>query len=148
MKINSPVEADSILLNETAFNIIMGSTLGRWTPKNSPLAALMLQNNKIGDKGAQYLAGALKHNSSITQLNVDWNEIGVEGVKHFAKQKGAGDLGAQYLAEELKIDKSLVRLNRKGNRKSNTGVQLLGNALKQNSSIIESKLANWDPNTC
>ncbi|CAF1691539.1 unnamed protein product, partial [Adineta ricciae] len=48
------------------------------------LTTLKFQNNCIQDEGAEYLADALRINTTLTKLVVDDNFIGNEGVKHFA----------------------------------------------------------------
>lgn len=40
---------------------------------------LDLLNAGIGDKGASELAEALKTNTALKELNLQWNNIGVEG---------------------------------------------------------------------
>ncbi|CAF1337511.1 unnamed protein product [Adineta steineri] len=60
---------------------------------NKTLTQLCLSNNKIGDKGAQYLSEALKKNTALTTLDLSYNQI--------------GNKGAQYLSEALQ--KNTVR---------------------------------------
>ncbi|CAF4881845.1 unnamed protein product, partial [Rotaria socialis] len=55
------------------------------------LTYLSVDNNQIGDSGAQYLAEGLKVNKSLKELYLHNNQI--------------GDNGAQNLAEALKINK-------------------------------------------
>ncbi|CAF1456464.1 unnamed protein product [Adineta steineri] len=48
------------------------------------LTTLDLQNNQVGDEGAQDLANALQINKTLTILDLGCNQIGAKGVKHLA----------------------------------------------------------------
>ncbi|KAF9992191.1 hypothetical protein BGZ80_008662, partial [Entomortierella chlamydospora] len=64
---------------------------------NSTLAILIMNNNSIGDNGAQALSEALKTNSTLTTLSL-WHD-------------SIGPNGAQALSEALKANSTLTTLN-------------------------------------
>ncbi|KAG0028721.1 hypothetical protein BGZ82_008269 [Podila clonocystis] len=56
---------------------VLGETaLGKALKTSSTLTILYLQNNSIGDNGAQRLSEALKTNSTLTTLDLWGNSIG------------------------------------------------------------------------
>ena len=95
---------------------------------DSSLMRLSLNNNQIGDLGAQALAGALPQNSSLTVLDLGSNQI--------------GDLGVQALAGALPQNSSLTGLDLDVNQIGDLGAQALAGALPQNSSLTRLYLIN------
>jgi len=81
--------------------------------------------NQIGDEGAATLAEALKHNTSLTTLDLRGNRI--------------GDEGAAMLAEAVQHNTSLTTLNLAGNRIGDEGAATLAKALEEHN-ITLSKL--------
>ncbi|CAG8747781.1 2218_t:CDS:1, partial [Ambispora leptoticha] len=69
--------------------ILRGEGNKRWGPslgfaltnleENSSLEKLIMRGNAIGDDGAKYLSQALKTNTRLRTLNIDENEIGIDG---------------------------------------------------------------------
>ncbi|MFP3011892.1 MAG: hypothetical protein ACEY3D_02650 [Rickettsia sp.] len=51
----------------------------RWSKLKNSDTILYLSNNKIGAKEAELIANALKSNSTLTNLNLSYNQIGDEG---------------------------------------------------------------------
>ncbi|KAF9108063.1 hypothetical protein BGX27_008491 [Mortierella sp. AM989] len=92
------------------------------------LAALTLEDNKIGKKGALALAEALKNNTTLTFLNLGSNSIGNEG--------------ALALAEALKTSITLVILGLWGNSIGNEGALALSKALKINTTLTALSLGS------
>ncbi|CAF1323433.1 unnamed protein product [Adineta steineri] len=105
---------------------------------NKTLTQLCLSNNKIGDKGAQYLSEALKkdtvrkkpftlHLSYVTQtlttLDLSYNQIGNKGVQH--------------LGEALKKNTTLTILQLQNNQIGAQGSQYLVEALQTNTTLTE-----------
>ncbi|CAF1118922.1 unnamed protein product [Adineta steineri] len=68
---------------------------------NTTLITLNLNYNKIGDKGAQYLADSLRNNTTFTTLTLSYNQL--------------GPIGAQYVADSLTNNTTLVQLDLGGN---------------------------------
>ncbi|MCE2993051.1 MAG: hypothetical protein LW826_02485, partial [Candidatus Jidaibacter sp.] len=85
---------------------------------NDPLPTeLYLRSHKICPVGAQYIAEALKINTSLIRLYLTENNI--------------GPVGAQYIAEALKINTSLIRLYLTENNIGDAGAQYIAEALKR-----------------
>ncbi len=88
---------------------------------NSSLTELYLSGNKIGVHGASVLAGALKENTSLTELDLSLNNN--------------NDLCAAGLAEALQKNTNLTRLNLSGNYIGDQGATGLAAALQVNTSL-------------
>ena len=82
---------------------------------------------KIGSDGAAYLGEALKDNTSIAELDVQWNMIGKEGVGR--------------LAEALEVNRTITHLNLSGNSIDDTGVALVSTALAVNEGLTKVDLS-------
>ncbi|KAF9308059.1 hypothetical protein BGZ91_007991 [Linnemannia elongata] len=87
-------------------NKVASSITANWT-----LTTLNLDENSIGDNGAQALAEALKTNSTLTTLELQNNSIGYNGV--------------QALAEALKTNSTLTTLYLDGNSIGDNGAEAL-----------------------
>lgn len=117
---------------------------------NHTVAELKLQDNGIGDKGAQDLAIPLKHHPSITSLDISFNFVGDSGAGYLAEaikyntvlktlnlgNNAVGARGAVSLAALLGANASITELNLCSNRIEPEGAHALGAALKSNTSII------------
>ena len=91
---------------------------------NSTLTGLNLSNNSIGDAGAVTLAQALHHNSTLTRLYLSNNSI--------------SDAGAVALAQALYHNSTLTELDLTGNNGiGEEGTRQLVQALTVNTSIVE-----------
>ncbi|KAF9083380.1 hypothetical protein BGX29_003197, partial [Mortierella sp. GBA35] len=88
---------------------------------NSTLTTLDLQYSKIGSHEAQIMAEALKTNSTLTTLDLTHNKVGSNGT--------------QALSEALKTNLTLTTLNLKFNSIESNGAQALAEALKTNSTL-------------
>jgi Ran GTPase-activating protein (RanGAP) involved in mRNA processing and transport len=88
---------------------------------NTSLTELNLENNQIGASGGASIAEALKSNTSLTTLNLSWNQIGASG-------------GAS-IAEALKSNTSLTELNLENNQIEDSGGAAIGEALRSNTSL-------------
>ena len=95
---------------------------------NSTITSLDLACSNIGVEESKYLAEALKHNSTLTSLDLESNNIGDEGVK--------------FLAEALKCNSTLTSLYLGGNNISNEGVKVLAEAFKHNSTLVSLDLGH------
>ena len=85
---------------------------------NTTLTTLKLYLNALDDKGVQILVEALKINTTLTTLNIWSNEI--------------GNQGAQALAEALKMNTTLTTLKLHTNQIGDQGAQALAETLKTN----------------
>ena len=115
----------------------------------SSLQELDLSEYGMDDKGAKYLAEALKINTSLQELDFRINQIGEKGAKYLAEElkvntslqklslgdNEIGDEGAKYLAEALEVNSSLKYLNLGDNQIGDEGVKYLDEALKINTSL-------------
>ncbi|XP_030645625.1 MHC class II transactivator [Chanos chanos] len=125
-------------------------------PTLQSLQYLDLENNKIGDSGAELLADVLLNLSSLKILNLSQNYIGDKGVEKLALALSSvlslqslslysnfiADGGAESLASVLPNMKSLMDLDVKYNKFTDIGAQKLGDALKNCPSIKALELWN------
>ncbi|MFN5381811.1 MAG: hypothetical protein ACK5WS_03195 [Alphaproteobacteria bacterium] len=97
---------------------------------NDPLPTeLYLRSHKICPVGAQYIAEALKINTSLIRLYLTENNI--------------GPVGAQYIAEALKRNKSLTELSLLGSKNIGpVGAKTLDEAIKNNEYICYAQYEN------
>ncbi|CAF4839605.1 unnamed protein product, partial [Rotaria sp. Silwood1] len=102
--------------------------LAEGLPKNITLLTLDLENNQIGDNGAQYLGEGLLRNATLTELYLDNNEIGYKG--------------AQSLGEGLQKTTTLTTLDLRKNEISDKGAQHLGEAFKKNTTLTTLNLSH------
>ena len=95
---------------------------------NSTLTELNLSNNSISDAGTVALAQALHHNSTLTWVYLSNNSI--------------SDAGAVALAQALHHNSTLRELNLFNNSISDAGAVALAQALHHNSTLTELNLSN------
>ena len=88
---------------------------------NTTLTNLDLQGNNIGPAGAESLATALKTNRTLTNLNLRGNDV--------------DPAGAEALATALKTNTTLTKLNLRGNNIDPAGAESLATALKTNTTL-------------
>ncbi|CAF1099752.1 unnamed protein product [Adineta steineri] len=94
---------------------------------NTTLTELNLCWNQIEDRGAKYLSKGLQNNKTLTTLNLLNNQI--------------GDKGAQYLGEALQKNKTLTKLELYENQIGDEGAQYLGEALQKNTTLTKLDLS-------
>ena len=91
---------------------------------NYTLQDLRMGNNQIGVVGALVLIEELtSNNTTLERLDLDWNELGPEGVQAFA--------------ETLHHNSKLSYVNLSGNRIGSEGVVALAESLRYNSTLQE-----------
>uniref|UniRef100_A0A3B3Z9S5 NACHT domain-containing protein n=1 Tax=Periophthalmus magnuspinnatus TaxID=409849 RepID=A0A3B3Z9S5_9GOBI len=109
------------------------------------LQHLDLENNKIGDDGAQHLAKALVSLSSLETLNLSQNTIGDTGAQSLSAtltnlprldrlslhSNVICDQGANSLAAVLRHMSALTELDIRYNRLTDIGAHSLGSSLKE-----------------
>jgi hypothetical protein len=108
----------------------------------------------IDAEGASALADALQGNTSVTTINLDYNNIGAEGALALAnvlkvntfvtnislKSNGIGIKGALALADSLKLNTSVTNINLTNNVIDDEGASTLADALKVNTSVTSINL--------
>jgi hypothetical protein len=113
---------------------------------------LDLGYNNITSRGASILADALKHNTTLEELDFHNNRVLDIGVHSLAEvlssntsivkalglgSNGITDKGAEHLAEMLKTNRTITWLALAGNQIGDRGVQLLADTLAhQNTSLL------------
>lgn len=113
---------------------------------------LDLGYNCITSRGASMLADALKHNTTLEELDFHNNRVSDVGAHSLAKvlalnisvvkalglgSNGITDRGAEHLAEMLTTNRTITWLALAGNQIGDRGVQLLANTLaNQNSTLL------------
>merc|ERR1711990_503236 len=76
---------------------------------------------KIGADGAAYLSEALKNNTSIDTLDVQWNMIGKDGVLR--------------IGDALEVNSTITRLDLSGNSIDDEGIATLADSMKLNKGV-------------
>ena len=89
---------------------------------NTTLTELDLERNNIGSKEVFVLAEALKINKTLVKLNLSQNNI--------------SNAGAKALAEALKINRTLINLNLEANKISANGADPFVETLEINTTLI------------
>jgi Ran GTPase-activating protein (RanGAP) involved in mRNA processing and transport len=113
---------------------------------------LDLGYNSITSEGASILANALKHNTTLEELDFHNNRVSDIGVHSLAEvlssntsilkalglgSNGITDKGAEHLAEMLKTNQTITWLALAGNQIGDRGVQLLADTLAhKNTSLL------------
>ena len=128
-------------------------------PVASTLVGLEFCRCKINDEICEYVASMLMSNRSLRQLNLSENNIGAVGLAALAKALGVNDVlkfiglrcnplrntsdtaeptdfGIQAVAEMLKVNNTLVRLDLLNTGLGTESFSLLGDALRENSSLL------------
>ncbi|XP_076839875.1 MHC class II transactivator isoform X2 [Brachyhypopomus gauderio] len=125
-------------------------------PALQSLQHLDLENNKIGDSGAERLACVLPSLTSLKMLNLSQNSIGDAGLKKLAQALSdvsslqslslyvneIADVGAENLALVLPAMQSLLDLDVRYNKFTDIGAQKLSNALRSSPSIKSLQMWN------
>jgi Ran GTPase-activating protein (RanGAP) involved in mRNA processing and transport len=132
LKINMGLEM--LVLTDCSIGSEGAEALGDMLKRNKSLTILVLSNDEeawngigIGDVGVKALTCALKGNSTLEQLYLGQNNIGIEG--------------ATALASALKLN-TLVNLDLSFNSIGDEGVVALADALKCNTTLTELRLEN------
>jgi hypothetical protein len=103
----------------------------------------------LGIDGVKALADALKVNSTITSINLSYNNVDVDGAKALAdalkvnstitsidlSDNNVGDDGAKALADAIKVNSTITSINLRYSDVGDDGAKALADALKVNSII-------------
>ena len=110
--------------------------------------------NRIGAKGAKWLAEAIKINSTLLTIDLSDSYIGDEGVEYLAQAIKINSAlekiklarikvkGAKWLAEAIKINSSLQMINLNGNSIGAEGAKEIAEAIKINCALEEINLSD------
>lgn len=104
-----------------SFSTLAAAELGEALQRNTTLTDLKLQKNNLGINESRILANALGKNRALKRLEYDFNRLSAEG--------------AQSLAEVLKTNHTLEYLRLLGNRLGANGATNLAHALKKNKGL-------------
>mmetsp|Transcript_37306 Transcript_37306/g.92846 ORF Transcript_37306/g.92846 Transcript_37306/m.92846 type:complete len:110 (-) Transcript_37306:9-338(-) len=77
----------------------------------------------MGDEGVLHLASALRANTTLTKLDLGYNEIGA--------------VAAQHIAEALEVNATVTKLDLRSNAIDTVGAQHIAAAIKVNATVIE-----------
>ncbi|XP_059183190.1 leucine-rich repeat-containing protein 34 isoform X2 [Centropristis striata] len=114
---------------------------------------------RLDDRDALALSKCLRNNQSVTGLDVRYNNITGEGVRHLVDllQQDSSALkslnlmfndiqtdGAEALAKSLQCNSTLLRLTLSGNKIQNRGAMHLASMLQLNCTLQELELAHCD----
>ena len=97
-------------------------TFAKVLQTNTSLTILDVNYNNIGIEGAKHVSDALKINTTLTKLNMNRSDIGVEGAKH--------------ISDALKINTTLTRLNMNVNNIGVEGGKHINDALLNNYTLV------------
>jgi len=124
--------------------------------RNNRIAAIILEDNEIGDEDVVALSEALRGNTSVQKIYLTNNQIGDAGVAALASslhgntsiqwiyldRNQIGDAGATALAEALRGNTSIELIDLGGNQIGDAGALALAGALRVNTYIQEIYLKN------
>jgi hypothetical protein len=112
---------------------------------NRKCTELWLYGNKITSQGLSILASSLTNNSTLTSLDLSFNQISDLGVRSltqvllpdqnsslkilYLSKNGISDDGAKYLSEMLQTNQTLTELWLSNNEIGNRGVKQIANVL-------------------
>jgi len=110
----------------------------------------------FGAEGAAALAEALKTNTTLTSINLEYNDLGAEGAKALVEtlktnttltsielgNNNIGPEGAKALAKVLKTNTTLTIIKLNTNMIVDEGVKALAEALKTNTTLTKIDLDN------
>ncbi|CAF1050089.1 unnamed protein product [Rotaria sp. Silwood1] len=94
---------------------------GRVLQSNTSLSVLFMNNNQISNRGTNYITQALYTNRTLTELHIRGNQI--------------TDEGALFIAQVLYINSTLEELYLADNTIGDRGAQYLALALTQNTTL-------------
>ncbi|CAJ0958981.1 unnamed protein product [Ranitomeya imitator] len=98
---------------------------------NSVAKYLDLKGNNLRAEGAEALGKLLRHNTSVTSLTLEWNNLGM------------WEDGFSLLCDGLSCNQTLQRLDLRNNQINHKGAEELSAALKQNLTLRELDL-RWN----
>eukprot|EP00808_Paulinella_micropora_P013821 g41137.t1 len=109
MKVNKTLT--SLALENNGIGDAGAQTIGEALRVNKMLTSLALENDGIGDAGAQAMGEALRENKEckLEKLDISRNQIGAGGAQHIAKALEPGDLN-KLISHTLQINLSLREL--------------------------------------
>ena len=116
---------------------------------NTPIKKLLLQNNKIGEKGAEHISNVLRKNETLKELNLADNPIGHKGMNNIFDAisdnktlrqiilniTGINDYCVNNIYNMLKKNKTLLFLGLMSNNITNKGMDYILSALVVNHSL-------------
>ena len=120
------LELQNAEVNYVALRELHIASLSEALKVNTTLMQLKLINNDIGLSGAVSLAEAIKVNTTLAQLKLFDNHI--------------GDAGAAFLAEAMKVNTTLTQLKLLHNNIGDAGAASLAEAMKVNTTLTQLKL--------
>ncbi|XP_077107524.1 leucine-rich repeat-containing protein 45 [Ranitomeya variabilis] len=98
---------------------------------NSVAKYLDLKGNNLRGEGAESLGKLLRHNTSVTSLTLEWNNLGM------------WEDGFSLLCDGLSCNQTLEKLDLRNNQINHKGAEELSAALKQNLTLRELDL-RWN----
>lgn len=130
-----PSDCTELYLGDLLFGDSGATAVAEALKINTALTSLNLDYNNIGDKGAAAIAEALKGGTALTELMLENNKI--------------GNGGAIALAEALTVNEVLRVLDLKMNNIEEIGVAAFAEAVKVNRVLVELLLegsaeVSWD----
>eukprot|EP00605_Chrysophyceae_sp_TOSAG23-4_P001619 GSChrysophyteH1.ASY1.ANO1.1779.1 assembled CDS len=103
--------------------VLGGDGLAKMLCKNSTITSLDLEYNQLRLSGAVAIGKSLAENKSLKTLKLAYNSF--------------GDLGTQWLGHSLKVNKSLQKIDLRSNSIVPRSACVLANALSQNDTLNE-----------
>ena len=154
---NSSDALDALHLNGVRVGDVGASALAQAALQKSQLAHADLGAMEITASGAAAWATALGQHPSLQRLELEWNQLGDDGVSVLAgalhgsggavlsqlglQRNGLGDAAASAIAAALRTNARLQNLSFEGNQIGPTGAQALGTALSTNGALRTLNLA-------
>ena len=133
------------------FHIELARTLGLFLE----VQVAYLQHEGFGDAAAPVLAAVLETNTTLTKLDLSWNNLGPAGAESLAtalktnttltnldlSDNNLGPAGAESLATALKTNTTLTNLKLSDNNLGPAGAESLAIALKTNTALTNLNLS-------
>ncbi|XP_073444226.1 leucine-rich repeat-containing protein 45 isoform X1 [Dendrobates tinctorius] len=122
----SHVLLSDCMLSEDGLKLILQGLRNNAVAKN-----LDLKGNNLRGEGAEALGKLLRHNTSVTSLTLEWNNLGM------------WEDGFSLLCDGLSCNQTLQRLDLRNNQINHKGAEELSTAVKQNLTLRELDL-RWN----
>jgi Ran GTPase-activating protein (RanGAP) involved in mRNA processing and transport len=121
-KLNSPSSSTKLVAKSQSISDAVAEAVAAGLKHNATLTILDLSCNDIGDIGGAAIGDAIRHNSTLTSIRLGSNNIGA--------------VGASAVADAIRHNSTLTTLNLRSNKFGNHGASLVASALKINSTLM------------
>jgi len=118
LQVHSTLKAICLKWNHVGSHVRGVQALCDVLKDNTTVMNLDLRNNKIGVDGARVIADMIRENTTLTHIDLSWNDFGVEG--------------GHLLLEGIQMNNQLVDVQLSGNRMSDDTLHAIAFILRRN----------------